>query len=131
MFSLVLVLDTPHADGDGISNTNEFLSGTNPTDSSSGFRIFSVTRQGADISITWRTAGGRTNAVQATGVAGYTTNFSDLSAPITIPGSGDATSNYVDTGRNQYPVPLLPHTLGAVGKVKSLRTEQAPGRLPL
>jgi hypothetical protein len=32
------------------------------------------------------------------------------------------------TGRhNQHPVALLPHTLGAVGKVKGLRIEQAPG----
>jgi hypothetical protein len=85
-------------DGDGISNTNEFLSGTDPTDSLSGLWILSVTRQGADISITWRTAGGRTNIVQVIGTAGYTTNFSDLSGPIIIPGSGDATTNYVDSG---------------------------------
>ncbi len=85
-------------DGDGISNTNEFLSGTDPTDSLSGLRILSVTRQGADISITWRTVGGRTNIVQATGTAGYTTNFTDISAPIIIPGNGAATTNYVDSG---------------------------------
>jgi polygalacturonase len=85
-------------DGDGISNTNEFLAGTNPTNSTSGLRILSVTKQGSDISITWETSGGRSNAVQATGITGYTTNFSDISAPIIISGSGDATTNYVDAG---------------------------------
>jgi polygalacturonase len=101
-------------DGDGISNTNEFLAGTNPTNNASGFRILSVTRQGSDISITWETSGGRTNAVQATGTASYTTNFSDISSPMVILGSGDAITNYVDAGgatntsSHYYRVRLMP-----------------------
>ena len=88
-------------DGDGISNTNEFLAGTNPTNSLSGLRILSVVQQDNDVVITWATAGGRTNIVQvvtgdATGA--YTTNFVDISNSIKIPGSGDATTNYVDMG---------------------------------
>jgi polygalacturonase len=84
-------------DGDGISNTNEFLAGTNPTNSASGLRIISVVRQNTDIAITWTTAGGFTNAVQAT-TGSYSTNFTDLTGPIVIPGNGDVTNNYVDTG---------------------------------
>ena len=68
-------------DGDGMSNTNEFLAGTNPTNSLSGLRILSIARQSNDVNVTWATAGGRTNAVQATGGdanGGYTTNFVDI-----------------------------------------------------
>ena len=88
-------------DGDGMSNTNEFLAGTNPTNSLSGLRILSVVQQTNDVVITWATAGGRTNAVQATagdGSGGYSTNFNDISDSIIMPGSGDATTNYVDVG---------------------------------
>ena len=88
-------------DGDGQNNLAEFLSGTNPTNSLSGLRIISVVRQTTDVVITWTTAGGRTNAVQATtgdANGGYITNFADISNPINISGSGDATTNYVDVG---------------------------------
>ena len=93
----------PNADplGKGMSNTNQFLAGLNPTDSHSALRIVSVTPEGNDIAITWTTAGVRTNAVQATigdGSGGYSTNFVDISAPIVIPADGDATTNYLDPG---------------------------------
>ncbi len=84
-------------DGDGLNNTNEFLAGTDPTDSASAFRVISIVAQGADIRVTWQTAGGRTNAVQA--VTGeYTTNFADISGPIIVAGSGDIITNHVDSG---------------------------------
>jgi polygalacturonase len=88
-------------DGDGQNNLAEFLSGTNPTNSASGLRIVSALRQGGDVVITWTTTGGFTNAVQATagnGSGGYMTNFTDISSPIIISGSGDAITNYVDGG---------------------------------
>jgi polygalacturonase len=88
-------------DGDGISNTNEFLAGTNPTNSASGLRIISTVRRTTDVVITWTTAGGFTNTIQATsgnGNGGYTNNFADISGPISIQGSGDTTTNYVDGG---------------------------------
>ncbi len=43
-------------DGDGQNNLAEFLAGTNPTNSASGLRITSVTRQGSDMLVTWTTA---------------------------------------------------------------------------
>jgi len=88
-------------DGDGQSNLAEFLAGTNPTNSGSGLLITSVTAQGNDVLVTWTTAGGYTNVVQmTTGLpdGSYSTNFQDLSALIIIPGSGDATTNYLDSG---------------------------------
>jgi len=89
------------ADGDGMNNTNEFLTGTNPTNSASAFRILTTGRETNDIVITWATAGGRTNAVQAAlgDTAGdYSNNFADITGPIAIPGTGDATTNYTDSG---------------------------------
>jgi hypothetical protein len=60
-------------------------------------------QQSNDVVITWTTAGGHTNAVQATGGdanGGYTNNFVDITtAPhIIISGSGDASTNYTDVG---------------------------------
>ncbi len=91
-------------DGDGQNNMAEFLSGTDPTNSASALRITSAVQQTTDVVITWTTAGGHTNAVQATAGdanGGYTTNnFEDITVwpHIIIDGSGDATTNYVDGG---------------------------------
>lgn len=89
------------SDGDGMSNTNEFLSGTNPTNSLSALRIISAVRQGDDMAVTWTTAGDHTNRVQASAgdaTSGYSNNFVDISGPIGIDGSGDVMTNYVDEG---------------------------------
>ena len=93
----------PDADplGKGMSNTNQFLAGLNPTNSASALRIISAVQQSNDVVITWTTAGVRTNAVQATtgdATGGYTKNFNDISGSIIIPVSGDTTTNYVETG---------------------------------
>ena len=93
----------PNADplGKGMSNFNQFLAGINPTNPASAFRIISVTQQSSNVVILWATAGGFTNVVQATtgsASASYTTNFTDISGPIIISGSGDATTNYLDSG---------------------------------
>jgi hypothetical protein len=90
-------------DGDGQNNLAEFLSGTNPTNSQSALRIISTVRHTTDVVITWTTAGGFTNAVQATTNdlnGSFNTNFIDITSPphIIIPGSGDATTSYVDGG---------------------------------
>src|SRR5262249_13116043 len=78
-------------DGDGMSNTNEFLAGTDPTDSASAFKILSVLPQGNDIVITWTTVAGKTNALQA---GGTPTNFTDIST-FNTPGTQPT---YTDSG---------------------------------
>jgi PKD repeat protein len=92
---------TADPDGDGQNNLAEFLAGTDPTNNLSGLHIISASRESNAIRITWTTAGGRTNAVQATAGdinGSYQTNFADISTPIVIPGSGDSTTNYLDAG---------------------------------
>jgi len=94
----------PSADpyGKGISNTNQFLLGLNPTNPASVFRILSVVPQtNGDMEITWATGAGPTNVVQATGGdnnGGYSTNFTDVSGPMSIAGSGDVTNTFPDPG---------------------------------
>jgi DNA/RNA endonuclease G (NUC1)/PKD repeat protein len=93
----------PDADplGKGMSNTNQFLVGLDPTNPASLFRIISVTKQGNDMLITWTAAGAHTNAVQATEVSAtgdYSTNFTDASGLVILQGSGDVTTNYLDAG---------------------------------
>jgi PKD repeat protein len=94
----------PNADpfGKGMSNTNQFLLGLNPTNPASVFRITSVaTDSSNDVVITWSTAGGHTNAVEASAGdanGNYTNSFSDIGGLIVIQGTGDATTNYVDAG---------------------------------
>src|SRR5208282_1523255 len=88
-------------DGDGMNNLQEYLSGTVPTNSASFLHITSVTPQGTNMVVTWYTAGGHTNVVQAaSGLpnGSYSNNFVDVSPYIIIQGSGDTTTNYTDLG---------------------------------
>ena len=86
-------------DGDGMSNTNEFLAGTDPTNGASAFRITSVVRTNDDLFISWMTGVGRTNALQATvgdANGNYQTNgFADLFTVFNTTGS---VTNYTDPG---------------------------------
>ena len=87
--------------GKGISNTNQFLLGLNPTNAASMFRIISAVRNTTDVVVTWQTAGVRTNALQVTsGNANgsyNTNNFQDITTlVISVP--GDTVTNCVDVG---------------------------------
>ncbi|HTS16454.1 MAG TPA: malectin domain-containing carbohydrate-binding protein [Verrucomicrobiae bacterium] len=104
--------------GKGISNTNQFLLGLNPTNAASTFRITGINRAGGTNTVTWKTSGGDANAssfggptvitniVQGsvgTGTGGYGTNFTDISGPLIIVPEGDTVTNYTDTSTtNQF-----------------------------
>src|ERR1017187_6055716 len=83
-------------DGDGMSNWQEYLAGTNPTNSASALRIISLVRTGNDMLVTWTTRSDHANVVQAAPVLGGI--YSNISPFITITGSGDVTTNYLDVG---------------------------------
>ncbi len=87
---------TGDTDGDGHTDSQEFLTGTDPTNAGSQLRIESLTLESEGVLIGWRTAGGHTNIVQST--PDMTNTFTDLSESIVIPGSGDTQSNYFDVG---------------------------------
>lgn len=85
-------------DGDGMSNMQEFLAGTDPTDSSSALRITSIARESMDIRVTWTTGIGKTNALQFTAGAAdgsYSNNFVDL---FIVTNTTDTVTNYLDIG---------------------------------
>jgi hypothetical protein len=83
-------------DGDGITNYEEFLAGTLPTNTASALRITGTRLIGNDLLLTWATAGPRTNIVQTTAFL-PSSNFTDISA-IPIPDAGDTTASFIDFG---------------------------------
>jgi hypothetical protein len=60
------------------------------------YRFLSVKPEGNNIRVAWQTAGGRKDAIQASGVVNGL--YSNVSSAITIPGLGVVTTNYVDIG---------------------------------
>jgi hypothetical protein len=84
-------------DGDGMSNLQEYLAGTDPTNSASAFRIISIATEGDDLRVMWTMGDGKTNALQAAaGGGGYGTNgFTDI---FTVTNTVGTTTNYLDIG---------------------------------
>jgi hypothetical protein len=85
------------ADGDGMSNLQEYLAGTDPTNGASFFHVTAVVEQGKNILVTWVCGGGRTNVLQAAPSlpAGA---YSNVSPNIVLVGSGLVSTNYLDMG---------------------------------
>jgi len=110
----------PGADplGKGISNTNQFLLGLNPTNPASVFRIIAISLGGGTNTVTWKTSGGDLNAASFYGptvitnivqgsvgaaTGSYSNNFSDISGPLIILPPGDTVTNYPDaSGTNRF-----------------------------
>ncbi len=97
-------------DGDGVSNTNEFLSGTVPINSDSALRIVSLLVTVNDVQITWKTSGGdpsglfgqgKTNVLEYTAGdtrGGFTNNFVSTSITNVITTLGDVLTSAIDPG---------------------------------
>jgi hypothetical protein len=81
-------------DGDGLSNLQEYLAGTNPTNSASVFRITAIAREGNNIRITWSTVTNRSYDVWAVSPTGgsYTNMFDPF--PLSPPIAGTPTNAY-------------------------------------
>jgi hypothetical protein len=110
----------PNADplGKGMSNTNQFLAGLNPTNPASVFHIIAFSQAGGTNTVTWQTSGGDPNAASfggptvitnivqgSVGAVGgsYSNNFSDISGPLIIVPPGDTVTNYPDaSGTNRF-----------------------------
>jgi PKD repeat protein len=80
---------TADPDGDGISNTNEFLIGFNPTNSAAALRIISAVRIANDMRITYLGANGDLNGSQ-----GPKTNVLDFS----VGSNRGYSNNFASTG---------------------------------
>ena len=92
-------LGSEDPDGDGMNNLQEYLSGTDPINSGSSFRVISVVPTGKNMLVTWMTASGRTNALQAAAgdaTGGYGTNgFNDI---FVVTNTAGTVTNYLDIG---------------------------------
>jgi aryl-phospho-beta-D-glucosidase BglC (GH1 family) len=83
-------------DGDGTSNLQEFLAGTDPTNGGSYFHISSLVPNGNDLLATWMCGAGKTNVLQAVSAVGGV--YSDITANIVLTGAGVITTNYLVAG---------------------------------
>jgi hypothetical protein len=76
-------------DGNGLADLADYTIG--PRES-----ILSATREGNNFRVTWQTAGGRTNTVQAAGNVSGT--YANISPAIIRTNAGLFTTNYVEVG---------------------------------
>ena len=83
------------ADGDGLSNRQEFLAGTDPTHSASFFGITAITQASLGILVTWQAGPGKTNALERTAGSFATNNFATIFTATNTVGS---VTNYLDVG---------------------------------
>jgi T5SS/PEP-CTERM-associated repeat protein len=94
-----IVLDAnSDSDGDGMSNLEEIIAGTDPTNSASVFRISGIASEGDDMRVTWTMGSGKTNALQVAtdGTGDFSTNnFSDI---FTVTNTIGNVTNYLDVG---------------------------------
>jgi hypothetical protein len=84
------------SDGDGASNGNEFLAGTNPTNALSAFKLLGAVSDGTDVQLSFTTVGGRSYVVQHSAAAPAA--FSDLSEVISVAGTTEGVRNYIHVG---------------------------------
>jgi len=73
-------------DGDGFTNLQEFLAGTDPTDSTSALQITDISRAGVDINVSWTSAAGKTYQLHRYDSL-VTTNAIDIGAAVLGTGS--------------------------------------------
>jgi hypothetical protein len=99
------------ADADGMANWQEFMAGTSPISSGSALRIISVDPTGDDVRVTWTTVAGKSYLLQRSDA--LENSFFDLPmTPISAPGVGESTTNYVDVGASLGPAQYYRVRLG-------------------
>jgi len=93
-FSRIGVDPKADPDGDGVSNYQEYLAGTNPTNRTSFLHITSLTVTENDVAVNWTTVGGKSYILQTNSAPNGT--FTDFSPVIVAPGTGESVTNYLD-----------------------------------
>jgi hypothetical protein len=110
-------------DGDGISNTNEFLAGFNPTNSAAYPHIISVVRSGNDMNITYLGASGDSTwspgIASRTNVLEFTTGTANGSYSNNFTSSGQ--TNILSGGTGLGTVASFIETNGAAGATRYYR----------
>jgi hypothetical protein len=81
-------------DHDGVSNTNEFLAGFNPTNAAAYPHIINIVKQGAGMNVTYLGASG-----DDTWSPGWASRTNVLEFSTGVPGSGAYSNNFTSTGQ--------------------------------
>jgi len=93
----VLLTSDPHAgddaDGDGLTNLQEYVAGTNPFDATSVLRINQIAKAGADIQVTWSSVAGKTYQLQRSASPSAAGMWDPVGNPITASGSSTVQSD--------------------------------------
>jgi subtilisin family serine protease len=84
------------ADHDGMTNRNEFLAGTLPTDSQSVFKSLAATWEGSSATVSWTSVPGKTYQVYYSESLEDESWLSDLPGSLLTAGEGQLTMNYTD-----------------------------------
>ena len=90
-------------DGDGFTNYQEFLAGTDPTNPGSVFRFTAMEWSGQDLRLWWDAVGGKSYIVEATSSLGG--SYTNLSGTVFVPTTGptnDLDSGAVTNGQRFY-----------------------------
>lgn len=93
-FGFIGVNPNADPDGDRMSNYQEYLAGTNPTNRVSCLRITALSETGNGVAVNWTTVGGKSYVIQTNSATGG--GFGDLSPVIAVPGTGESVTNYLD-----------------------------------
>ena len=84
----------PIMTGDGMSNLQEYLAGTDPNNAASRFAITSLALTNGHVRVNWSAVGGHSYVVQTNSTMGGT--FADASPVIAVPGTSERVTNYLD-----------------------------------
>jgi hypothetical protein len=92
---------TVDSDGDGVSNADEYIAGTNPRSSTSRFQIRGVNRSGNDLDISWNAAANRiyeisssTNLLSWNVVTNFPIGIAGESSIVLTNGAGSASQSF-------------------------------------
>ena len=83
------------ADGDGFSNLTEYLTDTNPTDSTSAFEITNIATSGIDVLVSWKTAATKSYQLRRASTPDTGASWTDVGG--SMPGIGGVV-NQTDFG---------------------------------
>jgi len=81
-------------DGDGMSNWEEYMAGTNPTNSASCLHITSLMLTSNNVQVSWTAVGGKSYTLQTNSTLNG--SFNDLGPVIAVPGVGEVMTNCLD-----------------------------------
>lgn len=91
-------LPPPDRDGDGVSDDDELVAGTNPDDPQSFLRVESISNENGNVILHWAGVAGRTYRVQESDDLGNWVAVPDLNAVVVVESTGDVSVSILENG---------------------------------